>query len=135
MARKPLCVATQHDLRKILLRSAIKKFLRHFFQKVATPFCNFLQTTSFAQILCLLTEQQIIGFRAACPMARKPLCVATQHDLRRVLLRSATKKFLRHFFQKVAKPNLCNFSRKRTRKFFFVTFSKNKRRASNEALL
>ena len=46
-------------------------------------------------------------------MPQKSLCVATQHDLRRVLLRSAIKKLFG------------SFSRKRTRKFFFVTFSKS----------
>ena len=125
MPQKSLCVATQHDLRKTLPRSSIKKFFGSFFQKrtekcffvtffqkVAYPHCNFLQAISFAQTLRLLTEQQIIGFRAACPMARKPLCVATQHDLRRVLLRSAIKKLFG------------SFSRKRTETPFSVTFFK-----------
>ena len=90
-----------HDLRKVLPRSATKKFLRHFFQKVANPnLCNSLQAISYTQTLPLLRKQQITGFRAACPMARKPLCVATQHDLRKILLRSAIKSFLVLFLEK-----------------------------------
>ena len=33
MPQKSLCVATQHDLRKTLPRSSIKKFFGSFFQK------------------------------------------------------------------------------------------------------
>ena len=80
--------------------------------KVATKLATLHQTISYLQILCLLTEQQITGFRVACPMARKPLCVATQHDLRKILPRSSTKKFFGSFFQK------------RTETPFFVTFFK-----------
>ena len=45
-------------------------------------------------------------------MPSKLFCVATQHDLRKIMPRSSIKKFLRHFFQKVAYPNLCNFLKK-----------------------
>ena len=103
LQRNTICAESCHEVPQ-------KSFCATFFKKWQSPFCNFLQTTSFAQILRLLTEQQITGFRAACPMARKPLCVATQHDLRKILLRSAIKSFLVLFLEKEQK------------KCFFVTF-------------
>ena len=55
-------------------------------------------------------------------MPSKLFCVNSLTRFAQNLATKCYKKFLRHFFQKVAIPNLCNFSRKRTRKFFFVTF-------------
>ena len=48
--------------------------------------------------------------RAPVKMPSKLFCVARQHDLRKILPRSSIKKLFG------------SFSRKRTRKFFFVTF-------------
>ncbi len=136
MARKPLCVATQHDLRKTLPRSSIKSFCATFFKKWQIPPCNFLQTISF--FTNNVSIRKVANHRFSLSALRQQMTDVSQARKGTPMLKWRENRYVlqrnticaEFCCEALLKSFLVLFLEKEQKPLFLVTFSKSSKTLS-----